>query len=75
MRMQVLICIFRMQLAVVWLCVACLQRIILHAVWVNEYDDSGDRKSFLFSFLFFPLLFLYVLCKTAFTSSKFTHFF
>lgn len=66
-RIQVLMCTSGMQLVVVWLCVACcLQRIILHTVWVNEYDDSGDRKSFLF---------LYVLCKTAFSSSKFAHFF
>lgn len=65
-----------------WVAVGCglafysllfADRLVLYVAWVNEYDDSGDRKAFSFSVFHFPFVSL-CFVAAAFSSSKFFSF-
>lgn len=57
MRMQVLILIPGLQLVVVRICIVLFaDRLALYVAWVDEYDDSGDRKAFSFYVFHFPFV-------------------
>lgn len=66
-----------------WVAVGCgsdlysllfADRLVLYVAWVNEYDDSGDRKVFSFYVFHFPFVSL-CLVAAVFSSSKFSVFF